>query len=135
MPELLNREGARRARYGRLSGVSRQPWTDVLLDPVGSEHVRRGIVQINPQTADCFGFGPGDSVVLNQGGIVWPFRAERFAGVEPGQVRMNRAEMAVMGILNDVPLAAHRATQPAALPHNWPAQKDRHDWMVPMEWL
>jgi anaerobic selenocysteine-containing dehydrogenase len=95
--------------------------------------VRRGFVQIHPQTADRFGFGPGDTILLNQNGTAWPFRAERLAGIERGHARLNNAEMDVIGICPGIVLAAHRAPQPAALPHNWPVEHNRHDWLVPKE--
>ncbi len=90
-------------------------------------------MQVHPQTADRFGFAPGDSVVLDLGGVFWPFRAERSAEVKPGQARMNSAEMAFMGIRQGTPLVARRVPSPAALPHNWPVEHNRHDWLVPTE--
>jgi hypothetical protein len=46
---------------------------------------------------------------------------------------MNNAEMAFMGIRHGVPVAAHRVPSPAALPHDWPVEHNRHDWLVPKE--
>ena len=101
--------------------------------PIGSGHLRRGVVQVNPLTAAQLGLEPGDSVVLNQNGAIWPFLAESFVGIEPGQAGLNRTEMTVMGIRYGTPLVAHRVPHPAALLHDWPAQRGRHDWLVPME--
>ena len=133
MPELMQRESVKPAPPVWLTGLSRERISGTLLYPVGSGSVQQGCVQIHPHTADRFGFAPGETILLNQYGTAWPFRVERTTGVERGHARINNTEMDVKGICPDIMLAAHRAPRPEALPHNWPAERNRHDWLIPKE--
>ena len=133
MPELMQRESVKPVPPVRFPDLAPRRVASALMYPVGSGRVRRGFVQFHPQTADRLGLAPADTIVLNQYGTAWPFRVERLAGVERGHVRLNDTDMDVMGICPGVVLTAHRVPQLAALPHNWPVERDRHDWLIPVE--
>jgi hypothetical protein len=93
----------------------------------GSGALVRGSVGLHPETTTSFGVKPGDTIWLGENETRLPLTVETMPQVEPGQVWLNSADLAGMGVCPGARLLATRFC-PATPRHGVSfALVERHD--------
>jgi hypothetical protein len=109
----------------REPGAARRYASTCSLTALESEQAGYGWVCMNPDTVSRLSVRPGDMVWLSHDGATAPFSIESMAEVERGQARLNRREMAAMGVRTGTRLTASMVYQVTSHPPEEPSDHGR----------